>query len=177
MRRSSTVLTIIAQSIQSEVDSLGLGKDGQQVRAVPPSHDYVGYFDILITSQPLRSVTRRLYVDGHYAQAVEEAYKCLNHTVKVKSKLSSDGADLMQQVFSEKSPVLRLNDLRTMSQRDEQTGYMMILAGCMRGIRNPRAHESGLWDSPDTALEFLVWANHLMKVVDRAKRVVKRGRL
>lgn len=164
----------MARGIQHEADRLGLGEAELQASAVGTPQDYVGYFDILITSQPLRSVTRRLYVDGHYAQAVEEAYKCLNHTVKVKCKLPSDGADLMQQAFSEKNPALKLNHLRTTSQRDEQTGYMMILAGCMRGIRNPRAHESGLWDSPDTALEFLVWANHLMKVVGRAKRIVKR---
>jgi len=82
----------------------------------------------------------------------------------------------MQQVFSEKNPVLRLNDLKSDSKKNEQAGYMLIMAGSMRGIRNPRAHEHDLRDEPIAALEMLVWANHLMGVVEKATKTRKRKR-
>ena len=166
----------IAQRIQSEITALGLSRKQEQKARAPAPQDYVGFYDGLISSEPLRSATKKLYVDGHYARAVEEAYKCLNNTVQVKAGLSLDGADLMQQVFSEKNPVLKFNDLRTESQRNEQVGYMMILAGCMRGIRNPRAHDYKLWDSPDVALELLVLGNQLMRMVAKSKRSRQRKR-
>lgn len=161
-------LTELAKALQDEADRLGLGV------AAPPKHpppsNLVEVYDALISSEPIRSATRKLFVDGHYAEAVEEAFKCVNNSVKQKSGVSRDGQDLMLHVFDEKKPLLKLNELETVSQRDEQAGYKFILAGCMTGIRNPRAHEHGREDEPQVALEMLVWANHLMRVVERAKR-------
>lgn len=162
-----------ARRLQLEIDKLGIG------RRIPPKtisvkpEDLIGLYDILVKSKELRNATRKLFTDGHYARAVEEAYKCLNNIVKAKSRLSKDGQDLMNQAFSEKNPILKLNKLRTDSHRDEQIGYMLIFGGCMTGIRNPRAHEHKKTDSPEAALEMLVWANHLMSVIERAKRVRK----
>jgi len=162
-----------ARRLQGEIDKLGLGRPSRPKPAVPKPEDFAKLYDILVKSKALRDTTRKLFFDGHYARAVEEAYKCLNNTVKIKSRLSKDGQELMTQAFSVKSPILRLNDLKTDSQKNEQVGYMFIFAGCMAGIRNPRAHEHELWDSPDVALEMLAWANHLMRVVHKAKRVRK----
>jgi uncharacterized protein (TIGR02391 family) len=80
---------------------------------------------------------------------------------------------LMNQAFSEKNPVLKLNELKTDSQRDEQVGYMSIFGGCITGIRNPRAHDHKKTDTPKVTLEMLTWANHLMGIVNKAKRVKK----
>jgi uncharacterized protein (TIGR02391 family) len=158
----------VANSLQKEIIRLGLGKPYH-----PRPEDLVELFDIFVKSQALKDVTRKLFVDGHYARAVEEAYKCVNNTVKDKSQLTKDGQDLMNQAFSEKNPVLKLNNLKTVSQKDEQVGYMHIFGGCMTGIRNPRAHEHKKTDSPETALEMIVWANHLMSIVKKTKRVKK----
>ncbi len=173
---SPTQLTASARRIQAEVDALGLGIAREVPSRPPAPQDYLGFYDRFITSNPLQSATRKLYGDGHYARAVEEAYKCLNHTVKIKSGASLDGVSLMQRVFSDKSPILKFNDLRTSSQRNEQAGYMMILAGCMLGVRNPRAHEHELSDSPNVAMELLIWANHLMRMVDSSKRARRQKR-
>ena len=92
-----------------------------------------------MTCSPLRSASRRLLSDGHYARAVEEAFKCLNNAVKDKSGLSeSDGEGLMMRAFSEKGPTLRLNNLKTRSETDEQRGYMYLYAGAIIGIRKPK---------------------------------------
>lgn len=162
-----------ARLLQLEIDELGMGRPSHPKAATPKPEDFAELYDILVKSKEIRDATRKLFLDGHYARAVEEAYKCINNAVKTKSHLPKNGQDLMNQVFSEKNPILKLNKLRTDSDRNEQLGYMLIFAGCMTGIRNPRAHEHQLWDAPDVALEMLVWANHLMKVVNKAKRVRK----
>ena len=132
-------------------------------------HTLLGRFDELITIEPIRSVSRDLFSDGHYARAVEEAFKCLNNEVKDKSTLSeTDGSPLMQKAFSADKPTLRLNDLNTVSEKDEQHGYKDLYAGAMTGIRNPRAHEHALEDDPEVAIELLTLANHLMRKLDTA---------
>lgn len=162
-----------ARQLQLEVDKIGMGKSSYS-KTTPLEHNaFIGLYDVLIKSKELRTATKQLFIDGHYPRAVEEAYKCVNNTVKDRSQLPSDGQDLMNQAFSEKNPVLKLNKLKTASQRDEQKGYMLIFGGCITGIRNPRAHEHTKTDSPEAAIEMLAWANHLMGVVDKAKRVKK----
>ena len=162
----------VASRLQSAINKSGMGRPSPKV-AIPKLEDFVGLYDTLVKSETLRDATRKLFLGGHYARAVEEAYKCLNNTVKDKSGLDKDGQDLMNQVFSTKKPVLKLNKLKTESDVDEQLGYMLIFGGCMTGIRNPRAHEHKKADSPEVALEMLVWANHLMRVVHKARRARK----
>lgn len=131
----------------------------------------VDLFDHMVTDKHLQHASRKLFVDKHYARSVEEAFKCLNNAVKEKSGLEAkDGAALMRAAFSAKSPVLRFNELQTKSDQDEQLGFMEIFAGSMTGIRNPRAHDHQLADSPGVALEFLILANHLMRKLDLANK-------
>jgi len=162
----------VASRLQRTIDKLGMGRPSPK-GITPKLEDFVELYDNLVKSKAIRDATRKLFVGGHYARAVEEAYKCLNNRVKVKTGLDKDGQDLMNQAFSEKNPILKLNNLKTVSHRDEQIGYMLIFGGCMTGIRNPRAHEHEKTDSPEAALEMLVWANHLMRVIDKTKRVKK----
>lgn len=157
-----------ANRLQEEVIVAGLVPPA--VNPVP-TEPLLDRFDTIVTSQSLRSASRALFANAHYARAVEEAYKCLNNAVKSKSGLSSaDGDALMRTAFSPKAPFLRLNRLKTRTEKDEQQGYMEIYAGAMMGIRNPRAHEHGLEDKPDVALEMLVLANHLMRRLELAKK-------
>ena len=130
----------------------------------PEMERSLGLFDELITDPDLRQVCRRPFADGYYSYSVELAYRCLNNAVKGKSGLTeADGVNLMRNAFSANNPVLRLNGLRTTTEKDEQRGYMELYAGAMAGIRNPRAHELNFVDPPDVALELLVIANHLMR--------------
>ena len=124
-------------------------------------------YDQMITDEGLLRVSRKLFADGHYTRAVEESFKYLNNSVKSKSGLSNkDGADLMRAAFSTHDPALRINALQSRSDENEQKGYMDIYVGVMIGIRNPRVHEHELVDEPQIALELLVWANHLMRMLN-----------
>lgn len=169
---NAKTISEVASRLQGTIDKLGMGRPSPK-GITPKPEDFVQLYDILVKSRAIRDATRKLFVDRHYARAVEEAYKCLDNVVKDKSGLSISGKDLMDKAFSEKNPILKLNTLNTTSQKNEQIGYMLVFGGCMTGIRNPRAHDHKKVDSPEVALEMLVWANHLMRMIDKAKRTRK----
>lgn len=131
----------------------------------------IDIFDNLITNKRLRKIVKKLYMDGHHARAVEEAYKYLDNLVKSVSGINETGAKLMQTAFSASNPVLMLNAGSSTSELDEQKGYLQIFAGCMTGIRNPRAHECEWEDNEVHALQLLVFANYLVDRVENAKKV------
>lgn len=158
----------IAKSIQKTARDLNLEPSWNQ-----KEDTHVVLFDQIVTDTTLRETTRQLFLDGHYALAVEEAYKCVNNAVKSRSGYSADGAGLMKTAFSPKKPILKLNALKTESQQNQQLGYMEIFAGCMTGIRNPRAHEHRYLDEQNVALELLAFANHLLRMVNNAKKTRK----
>ncbi|MCL5677525.1 MAG: TIGR02391 family protein [Firmicutes bacterium] len=134
---------------------------------------YEEAFLILRLHPRIEEVSRHLFQDGHYAQAVLEAYKALNIAVKDKSGVQLlDGQKLMSRVFDEDAPRLRLNDLQSESDKDEQRGYKFIFMGVMTGIRNPKAHEIVKLDDPVKASELLLLASLLMKHVDSAAEAV-----
>jgi uncharacterized protein (TIGR02391 family) len=142
---------------------------------LPPVDDLVRRFDQLVTDSDLATVARSPFEDGYYAYAVEEAAKYINNLVKDRSgEKNRDGPSLMSHVFSPGKPILRVNDLKTQSKKDQQQGYMQLLQGLMTGIRNPRAHEHQYLDEPDVALEMLALCNHLVRVVKVAVRTRNR---
>ena len=126
-------------------------------------------FDRLVQDKGLRQTSRQLFIHGHYALAVRQAVQYVNNRVKEESGVErKDGVDLMFHVFREQSPVLALNSLQTNSDIDEQRGYMHLFAGTMAAIRNPRTHEHDFEDDPEVALELLIQANHLMRMLESA---------
>ena len=143
--------------------------------ASPPASPAVASdlsLDAVVSDADLLGEVAGLYDDGHYSQAVLEAFKYVNNLVKSESRESSrDGADLMHKVFSRDKPVLALNDRTAESGKNEQLGYMQIFAGVMIGIRNPRAHESGWPDSRSDALQLLSLADHLVMKIRSARKV------
>jgi uncharacterized protein (TIGR02391 family) len=118
----------------------------------------------LLISPEIRKGCLKLFKDGHNALAVETAFKLINNYVKSLSGLNKlDGMPLMQTAFSIGNAKIKLNKLETTSDKDEQLGYMNIFAGCMTGIRNPRAHEHDFKDSERTTFELLILSDHLMQ--------------
>src|SRR6516165_1725202 len=111
----------------------------------------------------------KLYLDGHYANPIVDAVKALNNLVRLHSGKDLDGDKLMTTVFSPDKPILRFNDLEDQSARDEQKGFMMMFAGVVAGLRNPRAHDL-TQDDPEDALEWIAHISHLAKLLDGAKK-------
>jgi len=116
-------------------------------------------------------VSRKLYVDGHYAQAITEAYKAIDNFVKQKTGESIYGKELMGKVFKKDDPIIKLNELKTQSNRNEQEGFMHLFQGAMIGIRNPKAHDNVFMADPYKTLEYLSFASLLMRRADEGKLV------
>lgn len=133
-------------------------------------------FDRRLQDPELRAVTESRFRSEHYADAVENGVKLLINVVAERSGRSFDldGTGLMTTVFSERSPVLRVNANKTKSDKSEQLGYMYLFAGMVAAFRNPRAHSADLKDSPETALMVLELVDHLLGVVRKATRTRRR---
>ncbi len=113
-------------------------------------------------------VSKDLFKNGHYSQSIFEACKVLETVVKKKSGLTLSGVPLMQQVFSANNPVLKFNQMRDQSEKDEQVGMMQIYAGVMQGIRDPKGHSIVNLKDREKALEYLSLISLLLRRVDDA---------
>lgn len=99
-----------------------------------------------------------------------QAFKFIDSEVKRISGLrGKTGYALMMDAFNEANPKIKLNDLATESEVDEQRGYKSIFAGAAAGIRNPRGHEIEIGDTPDQALDYLALASLLIRRLDSAQ--------
>jgi uncharacterized protein (TIGR02391 family) len=115
------------------------------------------------------ALARPRFEAGFFGDAVEASFKELNDAVKRIVRDNDgrelDGASLMNTAFSPNNPVVRLTPLVTATDRDEQQGYMQIMAGSMTGIRNPKAH-SNLSPDRTKTLHLICLASLLMHKLD-----------
>lgn len=131
-------------------------------------------YDLRITDARLRTATRSRFASAHYADAVEAGVKALNECVRARSGSTLDGDSLMTSVFSVSKPKLRINRLRSESERSEQRGHMMMCQGVVAAWRNPRAHSSRFDDSPEAALAMLEHLQQLINITMSATRTRKK---
>jgi uncharacterized protein (TIGR02391 family) len=121
----------------------------------------------------IRAVAKPRFDSGHFADAVEAAFKHFGKLVKASVPVARrgdvDGATLMERVFSARDPLLVLDTLETQSGRDEQLGYMKMFSGAITGIRNPKAHDNVLIDDV-RALHLLFVASLFCFKLDDALR-------
>ncbi|PIN88137.1 TIGR02391 family protein [Candidatus Woesearchaeota archaeon CG10_big_fil_rev_8_21_14_0_10_32_24] len=117
-------------------------------------------------------VSEKLFNDGHYAPAIEEAFKKVVLLVKEKSgKLNLDGCGLMTTTFSKDNPILKFNNGETQIDKDEQMGWMLIYQGAVLSIRNVKAHGNIVQKDPVKTLEYLSFASLLCRRLDDAIKV------
>jgi uncharacterized protein (TIGR02391 family) len=114
-------------------------------------------------------ITRRLFDDGHYSNATFEAFKFVDKKVQQISKLRKSGYQLMMAAFSETSPLIKLNDLITTSEIDEQQGYKFLFSGAVMAVRNPRGHEVLMHETPDQCLDHISLASLLLRRLNNLK--------
>ncbi|WP_390548810.1 TIGR02391 family protein [Qipengyuania sp. MTN3-11] len=127
-------------------------------------------FDRLIEDDEIRNVSRDLFDSGHYNLAVAEAFKAVDHVVQSAiGEKELSGTSLMDQVFSPSAPKLAWTARSNRTEKDHQKGYHRLFSGAMLGIRNPTTHDFDWISEPEEALECVVFAQHLLRKVKRAK--------
>lgn len=110
----------------------------------------------------------QLFIDGHYAQAVEESAKAVFQYIREKTSLTLDGSTLVDNAFSLNNPLLAFNDLSDQNKKNEQLGFAEMLKGFAKGVRNPLAHTHGHKEEAQKAFEYLVMASLFCRRIDDA---------
>ena len=111
---------------------------------------------------------RTLFDDGYYSESTFEAFKFIDKKVQQHSSLRKSGLKLMMEAFNENAPLIQLTPLSNESEIDEQSGYRFLFSGGVQAIRNPRGHEVGIRDDPDTCLDHLAFATLLLRRLEQA---------
>lgn len=122
----------------------------------------------------IQKSSKKLYIDGHYANAAEDAFIEINDRVKhlftiIKpGEKIPDGDKVMTTVFSANSPLIEFCNRNTQSGQNKQKGYMDMLSGAISALRNPKAHSNSEILSAKEAYRRLAVASMLMYAIDDA---------
>ncbi len=106
----------------------------------------------------------------NYFHCVLEATKSVAQKLRDKTGIEGDGASIVDQVFSVKSPLLALNSLRSDSEQSEQKGFANLLKGVFGTFRNVLAHAPKInWAVNRTdAMDALTILSYLHRRIDDA---------
>ena len=120
------------------------------------------------------AVSKQLYLDGHFANAAQDAFVEINDRVKkIYRRLNPsaskilDGDAVMTTVFSPNNPMVKICDTTTDSGMNEQKGFMFMLQGAMSALRNPTAH-ANITITAEDSMRRLMYASMLMYKIDEA---------
>jgi uncharacterized protein (TIGR02391 family) len=129
----------------------------------------VELYDAIIVHPRIKKVSRKLFMDGHFPEAILNAYKAVSNMVKEKTGLDIDGKELMARAFNEQRPILKLTSMNRVSEIDEQEGFRFIFMGVMVGIRNPKAHDEITQYNPIRTLQYIALADLLARRIDESR--------
>ena len=115
-------------------------------------------------------------LQDNYFHAVFEASKGLAQRIRDLSGVQTDGAALIDKVFSIEKPILAINSLQTETERSEHKGFALLLKGCFAAVRNPLAHGPKiLWQGEDDAADYLSLISLLHRKLDECTVTGLRG--
>jgi uncharacterized protein (TIGR02391 family) len=139
------------------------------VSASRPQPVVMPVFDLPGLHSSISKASGALYRDGHYRQAVFDAFQAVEHRVQALTGREESGRDLMGKVFGGATPALDVTRATGRSAEDERGGFAQLFMGAMLAIRNPRGHGSAVQDSAEEAMEYLALASTLMRRLDVAE--------
>jgi uncharacterized protein (TIGR02391 family) len=130
-------------------------------------HDSI--FDKLDLHLKIRKVSSKLFLDGHYSQAIFETVKILEKEIKSKSGIKDkSGTTLVNLAFNKEHPIIWIVEGNESWQIDEREGFRFLFMGAFTGIKNPKSHDNPDLSDPGKALEYLSFISLLMKRLDES---------
>jgi uncharacterized protein (TIGR02391 family) len=111
---------------------------------------------------------KRSYNSEDYKTAILDSIQFVGDIIREKSGLDNDGNQLIGGAFGGANPKIKLNKLKTESEKNIQKGIESILRGIYSAYRNPRSH-SKIEDTEQDAFEIIIFLNHLLKLIDKSK--------
>jgi uncharacterized protein (TIGR02391 family) len=106
-----------------------------------------------------------LFMRGHYDTVVFEAFRAVEVAVRVAAGLPQDqlGVPLMRKAFVRLTGPLADTSL----VEAEQEAMSNLFAGAIGLFKNPTSHRIAAIDKPQDAVDLVMFANYLLRLVDQ----------
>lgn len=107
------------------------------------------------------------FIRGEYDTAVFQSFKEVEVATREKAKLPDTeiGVALMRKAFDIKNGPL--TDLT--SPKAEREAVQHLFAGAIGSYKNPHSHKNIIIKEPTEAVEMIILASHLLKIIDTRK--------
>lgn len=108
-------------------------------------------------------------ITENYFHSVFEAVKSIAEEIRIKTGLTCDGGELVDNTLSISAPLIKINNLVTNTEKSEQKGFANLVKGVFGMFRNTTAHSPKVvWKiTEDEALDIMTIISLIHKKLEQ----------